>query len=120
MDCSTPGFPVHHQLPEFTQTHVHRVGDAIQPSRPLSSSPSPPAFYILLHASFCDLFSPTYISLRFFHMSTQSAYYFWELHPAGVCATTHLVYVPLMDFLVVSTFCPLEVAAGTVLVFPPE
>ena len=37
MDCSTPGFPVHHQLPEFTQTHVHRVGDAIQPSHPLSS-----------------------------------------------------------------------------------
>ena len=39
---STPGLPVHHQLPEFTQTHVHRVGDAIQPSHPLSS-PSPPA-----------------------------------------------------------------------------
>ena len=42
MNCSTPGFPVHHQLPEFTQTHVHQVGDAIQPSHPLSS-PSPPA-----------------------------------------------------------------------------
>ena len=42
MDCSMPGFPVHHQLPEFTQTQVHRVGDAIQPSHPLSS-PSPPA-----------------------------------------------------------------------------
>ena len=41
MDCSTPGLPVHHQLPEFTQTHVHHVGDAIQPSYPLSS-PSPP------------------------------------------------------------------------------
>ena len=41
-DCSTLGFPVHHQLPESTQTHVHWVGDAIQPSRPLSS-PSPPA-----------------------------------------------------------------------------
>ena len=39
---STPGLPVHHQLPEFTQTHVHRVGDAIQPSHPLLS-PSPPA-----------------------------------------------------------------------------
>ena len=43
MDCSTPGFPVHHQLPEFTQTHVHRVSDAIQPSHPLSSL-SPPTF----------------------------------------------------------------------------
>ena len=36
MNCSTPGLPVHHQLPEFTQTHVHRVDDAIQPSHPLS------------------------------------------------------------------------------------
>ena len=42
MNCSTPGLPVHHQLPEFTQTHVHPVGNAIQPSHPLSS-PSPPA-----------------------------------------------------------------------------
>ena len=42
MNLSTPGLPVHHQLPEFMQTHVHRVGDAIQPSHPLSS-PSPPA-----------------------------------------------------------------------------
>ena len=42
MNCSTPGLPVHHQLPEFTQTHIHRVGDAIQPSHPLSP-PSPPA-----------------------------------------------------------------------------
>ena len=42
MNCSMPGFPVHHQLPEFTQTHVHWVSDAIQPSHPLSS-PSPPA-----------------------------------------------------------------------------
>ena len=42
MNRSTPGLPVHHQLPEFTQTHVHQVGDAIQPSHPLSS-PSPPA-----------------------------------------------------------------------------
>ena len=42
MNRSTPGLPVHHQLPELTQTHVHRVSDAIQPSHPLSSS-SPPA-----------------------------------------------------------------------------
>ena len=45
MDCSTSGLLVHHQLPEFTQTHVHRVGDAIQPSYPLSA-PYPPAFYL--------------------------------------------------------------------------
>ena len=48
MDCSTPGLPVHHQLPEFTQTHVHRVGDAIQPSYPLPS-PSPPALNLSQH-----------------------------------------------------------------------
>ena len=42
MNHSTPGLPVHHQLPEFTQTHVHQVSDAIQPSHPLAS-PSPPA-----------------------------------------------------------------------------
>ena len=47
-NCSTPGLPVHHQLLEFTQTHVHRVGDAIQPSHPLSS-PSPPTFNLSQH-----------------------------------------------------------------------
>ena len=47
MDC-TPGLPVHHQFPEFTQTHVHWIGDAIQPSHPLSS-PSPPAFNLSQH-----------------------------------------------------------------------
>ena len=48
MDCSTPGFPVHHQLPELAQTHVHRVSDAIQPSHSLSS-PCPPAFNLSQH-----------------------------------------------------------------------
>ena len=48
MDCSTPGRPVHHQLLEFTQTHVHWVCDAIQPSHPLSS-PSPPALDLSQH-----------------------------------------------------------------------
>ena len=48
MDCSTPGFHAHHQLPEPAQTHVHRVTDAIQPSRPLSST-SPPAFNLSQH-----------------------------------------------------------------------
>ena len=50
MNRSTLGLPVHHQLPEFTQTHVHRVGDAIQPSHPLSS-PSPPALNPSQHQS---------------------------------------------------------------------
>ena len=52
MNCSMPGLPVHHQLTEFTQTHIHRVSDAIQPSHPLSS-PSPPALNLSQHQ---DLF----------------------------------------------------------------
>ena len=51
MNSSTPGLPVHHPLPEFTQTRVHRVGDAIQPSHPLSS-PFPPALNPSQHESF--------------------------------------------------------------------
>ena len=47
-DCSTPGLPVHHQLPEFTKTHVHQVSDTIQLSHPLSS-PSPPTFNLSQH-----------------------------------------------------------------------
>ena len=50
MNPSTPGLPVHHHLPEFTQTHTHRVSDAIQPSHPLSS-PSPPAPNLSQHQS---------------------------------------------------------------------
>ena len=48
MDCSTPGFPVHHQLLKLAQTHVHWVSDTIQPSHPLSS-PSPPALNLSQH-----------------------------------------------------------------------
>ena len=51
MDCSTPVLPVHHQLPEFTQTHVHWVGCAFQPSHP-PSSPSPPTFNVSQYQGF--------------------------------------------------------------------
>ena len=66
MDCSPLGFRVHHQLPEFAQTHVHWVGDAIQPSHPLSS-PSPPAFNLsqhqgLFHESVLRIRWPKYCS----------------------------------------------------------
>ena len=53
MNSNTPGFPVHHQFPEFTKTHVHRVGDAIQPSHHLSS-PSPPAPKSSQHQGFSN------------------------------------------------------------------
>ena len=64
VDCSTPGLPVHHQLPEFTQTHVHWVSDAIQPSHPLLF-PSPPAFNLSQHQSFlkCQLFASGGLSI---------------------------------------------------------
>ena len=62
MDCSTPGLLVRHQPPEFTQTHVHWVGDAIQPSHPLSS-PSPPIFNLSQHQVFSN--EPKYWSFSF-------------------------------------------------------
>ena len=69
MGCSIPGLPVHHQLPELAQTHVHRVGDAIQPSHPLSS-PSLPAFNLSQHQGFSNdsvlhIRWPKYWSFRF-------------------------------------------------------
>ena len=69
MDCSTSGFPVHHQLPGLAQTHVHRVSDAIQPSHPLSS-PFPPAsvfpsIKVFSKESFLHIRWPKYWSLSF-------------------------------------------------------
>ena len=58
-DCSVPGLPVHYQLPEFIQTHVHWDGDAIQPSHSLSS-PSPPTFNLSLHQGLFKWVSSTY------------------------------------------------------------
>ena len=60
MDCSMPGLPVHHQIPEFTQTHAHWGGDASQPSHPLSS-PSPPAFN---HSQHQDLSNESVLCIR--------------------------------------------------------
>ena len=60
MSCSTTGLPVHHQLPESTQTHVHQVGDAIQPSHPLLS-PSPPALNLSQHQG---LFSKSALRIK--------------------------------------------------------
>ena len=65
MDCSTPGFPVHHQLPELTQNHVRQVGDAIQPSHPLLS-PFLPAFSLSQHQNLCVCIRlPKYWSFSF-------------------------------------------------------
>ena len=62
---STPGLPVHHQLPEFTQTHIHRVGDAIQPSHPLlspSPAPIPPSIRVFSNESALRMRWPKYWS----------------------------------------------------------
>ena len=76
MDYNTPGLPVHHQLLEFTQSHVHWVGDAIQPSHPLSS-PSPPAFNL---PSFMVSSNVSILCIRFQlqHQPSQ-----WIFHPLG-------------------------------------
>ena len=69
MNRSTPGLPVHHKLPEFTQTHVHRVGDAIQPSYPLSSPAppalNPPSIRVFSNESILRVRSPKYWSFSF-------------------------------------------------------
>ena len=69
MNCSTTGLPVHHQLLEFTQTHTHRVGDAIQPSHPLSSpsppAPNPPNIRVFSNESTLHMRWPKYWSFSF-------------------------------------------------------
>ena len=65
MDCSTPGLPVHHQLPEFTQTHVHSAGDAIQPSHPLSSPSTFPSIRVFSNESVLHIRWPKYWSFSF-------------------------------------------------------
>ena len=68
MDCSTPGFPVHHQLPELAQTHVHQVSDAIQPSHPLLS-PSPPAFNLSEHQGLFQWVSSSHQMAKYWSFS---------------------------------------------------
>ena len=86
MDCSTPGFPVHHQLPELTQTHVHRVGNAIQPSHPLSS-PSPPTFNPSQHHSLSQM-------SQFFASGGQRS---WSLEKTGVSASAPVLPMNTQD-----------------------
>jgi len=81
MGSSVSGFPVHHQLPEPTQTHVHHVSDAIQPSHPLLS-PSPPAFNLSQHQSF--------LRSQFFASGGQSI---------GVSASTSVLPMNIQDWL---------------------
>ena len=84
-DCSTPGFPVHHQLPQLAHIHVHWVGDAIQPSHPLSS-PSPPAFNLSQHQDLFQWVSSLHqvAKLLEFQLQHQSfQWIFWTDFPLG-------------------------------------
>ena len=76
VDCSTPGLPVHHQLPEFTQTYVHWVGDAIQPSHPLLS-PSPPAFNLSQHQGLFKWVSSSHQVVKVLELQLQHQSFQW-------------------------------------------
>ena len=76
MDCCTPGLPVHHQLPEFTQTHVHQVSDAIQPSHPLSS-PSPPVLNLSQHQGLFQWVSSSHQVARVLEFQLQHQSFQW-------------------------------------------
>ena len=76
MDCSTPGLPVHHQLPEFTQTHVHQVVDAIQPSHPLSSH-SPSAFNLFQHQGLFQWVSSSHQVAKVLELQLQHQSFQW-------------------------------------------
>ena len=73
---NTPGLPVHHQFLEFTQTHVHWVGDAIQQSHPLSS-PSPPAFYLFQHQGLFRWVSPSHQVAKVLEFQLQHQSFQW-------------------------------------------
>ena len=76
MNHSTPGLPVHHQLPEFTQTHAHRDGDAIQPSHPLSS-PSSSAFNLSQHQGLFKWVSSSYQVAKVLEFQLQHQSFQW-------------------------------------------
>ena len=76
MDCSTPGFPVHHQLPELAQTHVHPVGDVIQPSHSLLF-PSPPAFNLSQHQALFQWDSSSHCVAKVLEFQLQHQSFQW-------------------------------------------
>ena len=85
---STPGLPVHHQLPEFTQTHVRRVSDAIQPSHPLSPllllPPIPPSIRVFSNESTLRMRRPKYWSFSFSINPSKEHQPYYKLHTWGI------------------------------------
>ena len=92
MECNRPGLPFHHQLPEFTQIHVHWVGDAIQPSHPLSSS-SLPAFNLSQHQAFSKH--------RSFHQATKCWSFSFSISPSNEYSRLISFRIDRLDLLVV-------------------
>ena len=76
MDCNMPGLPVHHQLLEFARSHVHQVGDAIQPSYPLSSL-SPPTFSLCQHQDLFQWVSSSYQMAKVLELQLQHQSFQW-------------------------------------------
>ena len=98
MDCSMPGLPVHHQLLEFTLSQVHWVGDAIQPSHPLSS-PSPPAFNLFQHQGLFQGVSFSHQVARVLEFISFLQLPVWHcLIPIDVCLTIRNFNVPHFIF----------------------
>ena len=98
-DCSAPGFLVHHQLPELAQTHVHQLGNAIQPSHPLSS-PSLPVFNLSQHQglsneSVLHIRWPKYWSFSF------------SISPSGECSELISFRIDWLDLLSVQEYSPI-------------
>ena len=93
MDYSTPSLPVHHQLPDFIQTHVHWVSDAIQPSHPLLS-PSPPTFNLCQHQDLCQWDSSSHQVAKYWSFS-------FSISPANEHPGLISVRMDWLDFLVV-------------------
>ena len=91
MDCSTPGFPVHHQLPEPIQTHVYWVNDAIQPSH-LLSSPSPPAFNLSQHQGLFQRVSSSHQVAKYWSFS-------FSISPSNECSALISFRVDWFDLL---------------------
>ena len=76
MDCNTPGFPVHHQLPKLTQTHIHWASDSIQSSHPLSS-PSPPIFNLSQHQGLFKWVSSSHQVAKVLEFQLQHQFFQW-------------------------------------------
>ena len=97
MDCSSPGFPVHHRLLELAQTYVHWVGGAIQPPHPLSS-PSPPAFNLSQHQDLFKWVSSSHRVAKVLEFQLQHQSFQWTLR-TSLSAIRVVSYLSLLIFL---------------------